>query len=468
MLLVLTAPTAAATAVTPGDFAHSHELKITLEGAIHRFTLPRFVYEGLIQSQRLDLAVFNSNAEIVPFIVREAAPVYDFIDWSVSVPFYELPPDSRNVRAENFTGIGPADIYVQTGVGGQVISVTSGGRREELRERRYLLDFSSIEEKSDAVDHQLWLTLPDARISARVSAFESANLRDWRPLLTDEPLIQLQGEDSSLVSDRIILPRAPQRYVLLRIMDVDPSFELKGVGYLVMVLVSYLHEENMWIDGTAAPNGGNPAFEYDLLGPFPVIRVNFLLQEHGFHWVRFFSRPTINAGWQARGRMPLSMIATSQVTLGENESVTSNESTPVILRESEHRFWRIEFEGAFSGAPPVMRIFWRPFDVYFLAQGGGPYALLFGSPQRDDQLRREQLLALQNDSFLRLTETQASFAEVGPPIDPAENPSLASGDGYIAETPVEETEWQRYLVWALLAMGGLMLSVMAFKLLKKN
>jgi len=465
LVFLLTAPVSAEAAVRPGNFIHSHEIQIILEGAIHNFTLPRFVYEGLIQSQRLDLAVFNSNAEIVPFTVREAAPVYQVIELpEVLVPFYELPPDSRDGRPENFTGIGPVDIYVQTGAGGQVISVTGGGRREGLRERRYLLDFSSIAENSAAVSHELRLVLPDVRISARVSAFESLNLRDWRPLLTDAPLIQLQGEDSRLVSDRVELPRAPQRYVLLRIMDVDPSFELNGAGYSVTVQSRYFMEENADIGGTAVPNSGNPVFEYDLLGAFPILSVNFLLQEPGFHWVSFFSRPTVNAEWQARGRMSLSKI-TSQVTLNESESVTLNEPTTVNLRED--RFWRVEFEGAFSGAPPVMRISWRPAEVYFLAQGGGPYALLFGSSQREANITL-QLLALQNDSFMRITDTPASFAEVGPPIDPAENPSLAPGDGFIAEAPIEENEWQRYLVWGLLAMGGLMLSVMAFKLLKKN
>jgi len=452
----------AETAVRPRDFVHSHELNITLEGAIHRFTLPRFVYEGLIQSQRLDLAVFNSGAEIVPFAVREAAPVYQLLELpEIIVPFYELPPASRRERAENF--IGPLNVYVQTGLLGQIISVTSGDRGEGLRERRYLLDFSSVvpdfssvTEPGEVVKHELRLALPDVRISARVSVFDSRDLRDWRPLLTDATLIQLQSGGSRLVSDRFELSRAPRSYVLLEILDVDPSFELKGIGYSAMFQSRHLREESAEIEGAPAAGEGNPAFEYDTLGAFPVSGINFVLQEPGFYMVRFFSRPNTDAEWRARGEKELLKI----MNLGGD--IVLNGATPVSTLQD--RFWRVEFDGAFSGAPPVMRISWRPAEVFFMAQGGAPYALLFGSERRDN------LFALQNDSFLRIAgrDFDAAAAEIGSPIDPTQHPSLAPGNGYAAAPLGEEAEWQRYLVWALLVLGGVMLSVMAFKLLKKN
>jgi len=450
-LAMLPVLAAAETAITPGDFIHSHKLKITLEGAIHSFTLPRFVYEGLIQSQRLDLAVFNSNAEIVPFTVRESTPPTIVNLPEVMIPFYELPPDSR---AESLSGVGPLDIYVQTSAGGQIVSITSSGRRDELRERRYILDFSSIEERGEAVRRELRLAMPDITLSARVSVFESRDLRDWRPLLTDAPLLQLQSGGSRLISDRIELPRAPRRYVLLRVQDVDPSFELEGVWYSVTIQTGDFEKDanTAEIEGTPITDGGSPAFEYDTLGAFPISGVNFLLQEPGFHWIRLFSRSEVNGEWRARATMSLSMI------MSQDGSVTSN--APTTTNMLEDRFWRIEFDRAFSGAPPVMEIRWRPAEVFFMAQGGGSYALLFGSARRDS------LSALQNASFLG--STYAAAAEIGSPIDPAENPLLAPGSAHTSKTPREEAEWQRYLVWGLLVLGGVMLSVMAFKLLKKN
>ena len=63
------APKTPATA-TPGDFVHARELTGSgIDGALCRFSIPREVYGGLIQSQNRDLAVFNAAGELVPFIV---------------------------------------------------------------------------------------------------------------------------------------------------------------------------------------------------------------------------------------------------------------------------------------------------------------------------------------------------------------------------------------------------------------
>jgi len=126
----------------------------------------------------------------------------------------------------------------------------------------------------------------------------------------------------------------------------------------------------------------------------------------------------------------------------------------------EDRYWRVEFEGTFSGAPPKMKMSWRPGEVFFLAQGGGPYVLAFGSPLKN--------IVFRNASFLK--DADAAEAEIGSPVDPAQNPALTPG-GEKAGTgrgPKGESEWQRYLVWGLLVAGGLTLSVMALKLMKKS
>ena len=70
--LLLCALPFSATAATPPsprttaglkEFANAYELKTTLDGAIYKIALPKFVYEGLVQSQRRDLAVFNADGQ---------------------------------------------------------------------------------------------------------------------------------------------------------------------------------------------------------------------------------------------------------------------------------------------------------------------------------------------------------------------------------------------------------------------
>ncbi|MDR2527904.1 MAG: DUF3999 domain-containing protein [Synergistaceae bacterium] len=424
------------TPVTLKDFIHAVELKTAMDGAIYRFVLPKSVYEGLVQSQRVDLAVFNASGEVVPFAVTEP-PARGTVERAEhAVPFYELP---ARLESPGASPVGPIDIYVRTGADGQVVSVTGGGGGGEAR--LYLLDFSSVRLGENALGHTLTLSLPDdvTGLSAQMSFFESSNLRDWSSFLTDAPLIQLRNEDSRLTRDSVELPRAPRRYLLLRIKGAH--FSLKGVRYSATLRSASVYEE----EGVARPG---VALGYDLLGAFPVLKVNFVLREPGFYRARYLSRPQEDGPWQTRGELRLMMIR------NPDGSVTSNLPVPVDPR-LEHRHWRLEFDGAFSGAPPEMRYFWRPREVFFLAQGRAPYILAFGSSRKG--------LALQDASFL--SGVQATEAEIGPPIDPGKTPDLAPGG---EEAGRGETEWQRYLVWALLAFSGSLLSAIAWKLMKSE
>ena len=468
---------------TMNDFAHLYELKTTREGAIHVLPLTKSVYEGLVQSQRRDIAVFNSSGGVVPFTVREAAPTHStYVLPQRRVPFYELPVDSRSENA-----IGQLDVYVKTDANGQVVSVKNDGRNMVSRERDYLLDFSSMKEEREATKHELRLFLPDEVISAKLSIRESTNLRDWRAILNDVPLIQLKNRSSRLTSDSVELPRAPQRYVLLRILDVEKSFRLDDIGYSVSVHRSSVKEEDAYIDGVVISDKTNEtAVEYDLLGAFPISKLNFVLRDPGFFRVSYFSRPEVQESlrtergnqeprrlrvfpitapqktwlamaeqqpgvteaknkWSARGKMEIFTI------INQNGSARSNEDSPIDRRED--RYWRIEFEGPFPGEAPKMKIIWRPGELLFLAQGGGPYVLAFGSEQK--------IFTFQDSSFLN--SAQAILSEIGERANPAVN--IAANEK--AKPVIEDTEWQRYIVWGLLGASGLLLSVIAFKLIKK-
>ena len=424
-------------AVEPKHYAHLYKLNTSLEGAIYRLHLPRFVYEGLLQSQRHDLAVFNANAEIVPFAVREATPTYLVSEQLYYVPFYELPPQSRTWNIAEFI-----DAHARTGAGGRATSAESGDNSAEISERRYLLDFSSIAASAGGIRHELRLRLPDTELSAQLSIFDSANLRDWDSLLTDAPLVKLRNAATLLAGDRVELPRAPQRYVLLRIRDIDQSFELKGVDYSVSSRSSSIREESAYVEGTPTEVDNIFAVEYDVLGAFPISKINFVLQEPGFHRVRYFSRTEAKSTWQMRGNMELSKI------MNHDGSVRSNTPIPINMRED--RYWRIEFEGAPPNVTPKMKFGWRPGELFFLTQGGGPYILAFGSPKRN--------VALQDASFLQ--DADAMKAEIGFSVAPIHSPALVAED----KISDEEATWQRYLVWIFLVTGSLLLSAMALKL----
>lgn len=451
-----------AAAVAPGvttlkDFVHARELKTTLEGALHKVPIPEFVYKGLIQSQHRDLAVFNAIGETVPFVVDTMSPIYDTSasQSGLSVPFFELPAEGAGQSG----AVGPLDIYVRTGVQGQVVEVKGApAPKNGPGDRRYLLDFSSLATNEAATSYSLQLSVPEGmKLAAEVSVYQSGNLRDWEPVVSGAPLIQLQNKDASLASDSVRLPAVPSNYLLLQIKNVDAAFELQDVRYSFTSHSSLIKDERTLFEGVLTED--KRAVEYDTSGAFPVSKVNFVLQEPGLYKVRYSSRADRQSPWHPIGSMELSMIREPS-SKPESPSVRMNPSVSLDARED--RYWRIDFDKAFSGLPPKMRIGWRSCEVYFLAQGRAPYFLAFGSSRKG--------LSLQNPSLLQDKSLRASAAEaeIGAPVDPSRESFLAPGGEKAGSERFDGVEWQRYLVWGLLVLGGFLLSGMAWKLMKNG
>lgn len=445
------APKTPATA-TPGDFVHARELTGSgIDGALCRFSIPREVYGGLIQSQNRDLAVFNAAGELVPFIVvpgpevsREPPARTD-----LSVPFFELPQEADGGSET----AAPMDVYVRTGAGGQVVEVRGGGTRAGASDRNYLLDLAAVPPDGDA--YRLDLAVPgDERLNARIDVLQSANLRDWDTLRHDMPLLRLRQGEARLASDGIDLPGSPARYLLLRIHGADPAFTLTDAHLSFLVRSGVSVDENAEFDGT--PTADRRAVEYDVGGAFPITRLHFLLQEPGLYRARCSSRPDARTPWRTVGVTELFRIRDSETS--------SRTNAPVDTGVHEDRYWRLDFEGSLSAPPPQLRIGWNAGTVYFLAQGKGPWILAFGglrrdmAPQSPHLLRNEQLLA------------GAVEAGLGAPLDPGALAVSASGNEGARQDRrgLEGSEWQRRLVWMLLVLGGLLLSGMAWRLLRST
>lgn len=117
-----------------------------------------------------------------------------------------------------------------------------------------------------------------------------------------------------------------------------------------------------------------------------------------------------------------------------------------------------------SAPPPRLRIGWNAGTVYFLAQGKGPWLLAFGGLRRD--------MAPQSPHLLRDGQLLAGAVEagLGAPLDPgALAVSASRNEGARQDRRgLEGSEWQRRLVWMLLVLGGLLLSGMAWRLLRST
>lgn len=427
------------------DFVHANELTgQEFDGALCRVSIPQEVYRGLIQSQNCDLAVFDSTGEVVPFVVVSEAADSGAPPTRVEapVPFFELPREDGGGAEEAL----PADISVR---------VDADGRIVELRERRphgvgavrsYLLDLAAIAPGGAPNSYRLNLqTSGEAELNAKADVLQSENLRDWNALCSDMPLLRLRRGDARFDRSEIELPRRPGRYLLLRVRGVDPTFALAEVR------CSRLLQRRASEDGSAEFDGvdtsDHRAVEYDLGGAFPVTQLDFVLQEPGLYGARCSSRPDPGTPWRAAG---------SAVLFRVREAGTLRTNAAMSVGRREDRYWRLDFDRDFSAAPPRLRVGWHSGTLYFLAQGRAPWILAYGSARKDLELQSPYLLQ-------DVRPSGAVEAKVGAPVDP--NPA---GGGLRAERNRPDGEWQRRLVWGLLLLGAVLLSTIAWKLLRSG
>ena len=426
------------------DFVHANALTgQELDGALCRVSIPQEVYRGLVQSQNCDLAVFDSTGEVVPFVVISEAANSEAPPERVEapVPFFELPREDGGGAEEAL----PADISVR---------VDADGRIVELRERRphgvgavrsYLLDLAAIAPGGAPNSYRLNLqTSGEAELNAKADVLQSENLRDWNALCSDMPLLRLRRGDACFDRSEIELPRPPGRYLLLRVRGVDPTFALAEVRCSCLLQRRASEDGSAEFEGVAAPD--RRAVEYDLEGAFPVTQFNFILQEPGLYRVRCSSRPDPETPWRAAG---------SAVLFKVREAGTLRTNAAMSVGRREDRYWRLDFDRDFFAPPPRMKVGWHSGTLYFLAQGRAPWVLAYGSARKD--------LALQSPHLLQDVRPSAE-AEVGAPLDP--NPA---GEGPRAERGRPDGgEWQRRLVWGLLLLGAVLLSAIAWKLLRSG
>lgn len=427
------------------DFVHANALTgQELDGALCRVSIPQEVYRGLVQSQNCDLAVFDSTGGVVPFVVVSEAADSGAPPTRVEVPvpFFELPREDGGGAEKAL----PADISVR---------VDADGRIVELRERRpydggavrsYLLDLAAIAPGGAPNSYRLNLqTAGEAVLNAKADVLQSENLRDWNAVCSDIPLLRLRRGDARFDRSEIELPWPPGRYLLLRVRGVDPTFALAEVR------CSRLLQRRASEDGSAEFDGvdtsDHRAVEYDLGGAFPVTQFNFILQEPGLYGARCSSRPDPGTPWRAAG---------SAVLFRVREAGTLRTNAAMSVGRREDRYWRLDFDRDFSAAPPRLKVGWHSGTLYFLAQGRAPWILAYGSARKD--------LALQSPHLLQDVRPSAAVeAKVGAPVDP--NPA---GEGLRGGRDRPDGEWQRRLVWGLLLLGAVLLSTIAWKLLRSG
>jgi hypothetical protein len=431
------------------DFSSYHFLDAKEVGRVYRFHITGDIFRRLRQSYEVDLAVFDSDGNVVPFIVRDAKMSYqaNTATTEVTVPLFPLPP----------TGDFPAsmmDVTVKTGADGQVIEIRGSGP-ETRGGGRFLADLSkagAVPEGYSISGYRIEIPAGGKEdAAAYVDVRASDNLRDWRQVARREPLIHLRRGDDILTSSVIELDHSgPARYLML---EMEGEWELPDS---VAISITAVENETGFQPDSEAFEGqpDEPlSVVYDTSGAFPASRINFMLKNPGIYAASVSSRKETGSEWRRHAEMRLSLINS-----GEGES----RNAAMGVHRTNDRFWRLTARDKLPFPSPTMIIYWHPKELVFVAQGKPPYRLAFGSDKDSPWAARPDLM---NIALADIAERAIPEAR----IDETMVPASAAQTGILnQDSEAAGKQWAKYAMWASLSGGALLLSWIAWRLIRKD
>ena len=416
----------------PLDFAFGAEVSTQGEAAAYRLMLPAEIYQRIVHDDLSDLRIFNGSGEAVPIRLT-------------------LPSDAPSARAHAvpiFPLHGMAEANLET------LRVTIGERISTLRVQtrdgvakgdrtlRYVLDARKLDQAVSAITVQ-W---PDnsADFAGRLMVEAGDALGSWRTVVAGAPIANLHANGQQLVERRVQFPGMRAKFWQLSWVGAAAPFELTGASVETAEAADSGVYATLRVAGHAvAGHAGD--YEFDVGAKAPVERINLDLPAlNSVVGAAVFSRGSTSEPWRSlRSSVFYRLTGTGGVELHNGA---------LNLPRNADRYWLVRI------APPAnslgtgtltLEVQWRPHELTFLARGGGPYQLAFGS---------------------------AAIAKPGPMFDslPAGAPILDSAPGAVhvlggverLQPPPTPFPWRTTILWAVLALGVALLAAMAYRLSK--
>ena len=159
--------------------------------------------------------------------------------------------------------------------------------------------------------------------------------------------------------------------------------------------------------------------------------------------VRVQSRRDPNQGWQHRGHVTL-------------DTLTENQPAEMLLAAGiRDRYWRLLADPPLPD-PPGIELRVIVDEVAFVAQGQPPWSLLVGS--------RNPGTARLGESLLTDLIARQGPAWQWPAVSLGE--VEAAGGRSVLDPPIDPIPWERYLLWAVLVLGSLIVIWLGWRLLR--
>jgi len=419
-------PMAHAAEDSRGLYAYGMGLETQVDSAIYQLLLPDDVYGGSVHADLSDVRVLNAKGTMLPSLIETTDG-----DGKQQESIHELPFFYLNKALDNRRN---ANIHITTGKDGAIVNIID--KRGEAKSRRqwvYIVDMTAYAGKVASLQ-LLWKKTPSNRI-INIGLASSDDLHHWQKL-DGASISYLQHEGRRLQRNVIELAHSRARYLQLSSSDDLQGYELSAIKAKVFSTGkqrSPMRTKTL----TAVPGQDQEALVYDAGALLPVSRlgVDFGAQ-NGVADLQVYARASTGDDWRRLGESTF-----YSYHIGGKSS--QSEDLSVLARMV--RYFRLvpADKHILAGELPTLRLAWHPHRLSFLAQGEGPYMLVYG--RADSEPLNTAMGKLVQSVDQREQEATISKASPG-------NQLLLCGKPCL-EAKTAAINYTRYILWLVIIAG---------------
>ncbi len=459
ILLLLNAQTVAADDKAPTDAPRDYANRLTIDTnnavtsqGLARLRLPLDVYRGVATANLRDLRVFNASGERVPFaLTSEPDRSLDTRTLS-ALPIF---PVTQEVAGR--TGNTALTVKLQTD-GTLVMLSTSRQAAARRNTSAYLVDASRHQTAISAL-HFAWQKNAHSQ-TGRVTIEASADLKNWRTLARDAPLIDMAFNGEQLTQTKVdvaVTDPAADKY--LRLTWAGVPFTLTKLEAEHILNATERHTESIRVNGAAGKNAGE--YTFDLAARLPIERVRLLLPEANTLAPAQLSVEIRSVERKSGGGMENVMrwqpVANATFYRLNRDGVEMVSPPVAVANTVGAQRWQAKIDargGGIGGNMPTLEAIWQPQQLVFAIRGNPPFTLAFGriDAKPADFPISHLMPGYQARDEFRLPLVGLQTVNDGQVIAPP----AASGD--------RDWDWKKIALWAVLIVGVALMAWMAVRL----
>jgi len=436
LLMIGLLATGGAHAATPQDYAWQWPIQTEGEAAAYVLELDAEVLANVKGSDLRDLAVFNASGEAVAF--APWPPERKDEDRREPLAWLRLPqpapgqPDSLDLRLER---------DMDGRLRGLNLS-TSESQLQPTENYDLLVDRGEDEPPVLSRMHVQLAEGAALPINLRVRVMASTDFSDWQRVGSGLPLVAL--DENGLRIERLQLDISPTRARYLR-LSIENEGSWPDIATLQAERKVAGGDTREWqsLELTGPPVPDQPGtFDYTSPAPAGIERLDLrLAATNSVSAVQVDAREPGTEWWQGAATF-------TAFRLGNGKDEVRHVAPKVELHRE--REWRVTTRPALTQAPTLV-LTYKPERFVLLAQGPAPYVLVAGS------------VRAARDNY----PVQAALAASSAAPQPAKLGARSEAGGQAALAPKRGEDWQRWLLWAVLAVGAGLVLVVSLRVLRQ-